>query len=435
MLIPSGRSWSALMYVLCFLSSIALTSAQDDWDDDWDDEELPSLTMHGFAEAALGLRSVEDPVQPDDVLLSEVRFRLELAQSIDEADLRLKADFNADEVGDHVDIDIRQALITLRAASWLDIRAGRQILTWGTGDLLFLNDLFPKDFVSFFIGRADEYLKAPSNALKLSLFSDALNADIVVTPVFTPDRAISGARLSFFSPMLPGRLGRVNMPQPLEARLPTRSFGNAELALRLFRRLGGVELAAYLYRGFSKQPLAFDSRDSIQSYAALNVYGASLRGSLFGGIASLEGAYYDSRRDKRGTDPNLPNSQMRLLAGHERSLAAQLNLGLQYYLEWTQDHDALLANSAFAEFEPEEFRHLLTSRLQWRTMQETLTLSLFAFVTIGERDFHLRPSLTRSWSDALTFALGANLMWGDDHRFFGQLADNSNVYLRLRYAY
>ena len=35
----------------------------------------------------------------------------------------------------------------------------------------------------------------------------------------------------------------------------------------------------------------------------------------------------------------------------------------------------------------------------------------------------------------ISVALGGNVMWGDDHTFFGQLENNNNVYLRLRYSY
>ena len=50
------------------------------------------------------------------------------------------------------------------------------------GDLLFINDLFPKDWVSFFVGRDDEYLKAPSDSLKASFFNELFNLDFVYTP-------------------------------------------------------------------------------------------------------------------------------------------------------------------------------------------------------------------------------------------------------------
>ncbi|MCK5711108.1 MAG: hypothetical protein KAI25_00160, partial [Hyphomicrobiaceae bacterium] len=158
------------------------------------------VEIHGFGELAVASRFLADPVISDDFVLAEARFRLDLSHYTDLAELSFKVDLVADDVIDDVVIDIRQAVITLHASSWLDVRAGRQVLTWGTGDLIFLNDLFPKDFVSFFIGRDTEYLKAPSDALKASVFTRYLNLDLVYTPSFDADRFIDGKRISFFDP-------------------------------------------------------------------------------------------------------------------------------------------------------------------------------------------------------------------------------------------
>jgi hypothetical protein len=170
------------------------------------------VETHGFAEVAVASRLLEDPVISDDFVLAEARFRLDLSHFTDLAEFSFKGDLVADDVIDDVVIDIRQAAITLRVSQWSDVRAGRQVLTWGTGDLLFLNDLFPKDFVSFFIGRDDEFLKAPSNSVKLSLYTGPVNLDAVWTPVFTPDRYITGVRLSFFDPSVPGLSAGTNLP-------------------------------------------------------------------------------------------------------------------------------------------------------------------------------------------------------------------------------
>ena len=107
------------------------------------------------------------------------------------------------------------------------ITLGRQILTWGTGDLVFINDLFPKDWVSFFIGRDVEYLKAPSDALKVSAFSGWANLDLVYTPRFDADRFIDGRRLSFFNTgrgRLTGRDAVVLVERPAEE--PARTGGS-----------------------------------------------------------------------------------------------------------------------------------------------------------------------------------------------------------------
>jgi hypothetical protein len=396
--------------------------------------QMPVET-HGFAEMAVANRFLEDPVISDGFVLAEARFRLDLSYFADFAELSLKGDLVADNVIDAVDVDIRQAVISVRVNRWLDVRAGRQVLTWGSGDLIFLNDLFPKDFVSFFIGRDDQFLKAPSNSLKLSAYPGPVNLDVVWTPVFTADRYITGARLSYFDPGVPGLVSAESDGQPLTATLPPKTFGNGEFAGRLYRTFGGYELAVYGYVGFTKQPLAFDPTFEAPTFSPLGVYGASVRGTVAGGIGNVEGSYYDSRDDRAGINPNVPNSQVWGLAGYERELFADMTLGLQYFAQRTLDYDDLIRNSPTPEFEPAEWRNTFTMRTTYRFRQETMIVSLFAFVSPTDEDTHLRPSFTYTWSDAVTLALGANIMAGSESGSFGQLERNSGIYGRLRYSF
>jgi hypothetical protein len=425
--------------VLAGLAFVATDAyAQDDWDDDWDAEETLPVEIHGFAEAAVASRISDDKTQSDHIVLNEARFRLDLARYGDLADLYFKGDFTADQVngGTHsVDTDIRQASIAIRASSWLDVKAGRQVLTWGTGDLVFLNDLFPKDWQSFFSGRDDEYLKAPANSLRLTFYAQAFNVDLVWTPTFEPDRFITGERLSFFSPMAGGLVSAESMGGPVVAADPSQKFENGELALRMFRNVKGYELALYAYTGFVKRPLAFDPVLGMPGYSELSVYGASVRGNLLGGVANVEGAFYDSRNDRDGTDPFTPNSEVRWLGGYERELFANFTMGLQYYAEWLQKYDEMLANSQAPQFEAEEIRHLATTRLMYRLRQQTVILMLFGFYSPNDEDGHLRPSISYKWSDAVAVTAGGNIMFGDDDTFFGQLEENNNAYFRIRYSF
>lgn len=412
--------------------------AQDGWDDDWGDEDAFPVEIHGFVEAAAATRVQDDRTQSDHIVLNEARFRLDLARYGDLADLLFKGDFLADQLSDgtnNVDVDIRQAAIAIRAARWLDIRAGRQVLTWGTGDLVFLNDMFPKDWQSFFVGRDDEYLKAPSNSVKLTFYNGLFNTDVVWTPTFESDRYITGERLSFFSPMAGGLVSAESMGGPVVAADPARTIENGEVALRLFRNVKGYELALYGYSGFFKRPLAFDPALNLPTYSELSVYGGSVRGNLLGGVANVEGAYHDSRKDRDGNNPFVPNSDVRWLAGYERELFANFTMGLQYYAEWIQKYEELLANSPAPQFEEEEIRHLATTRLMYRMRQQTITAMLFAFYSPSGQDGHLRPSVSYKWSDAVNVTAGGNVMFGDDHTFFGQLQENNNVYFRIRYSF
>lgn len=427
-----------LLLATCLLALLpaALPAQSDDWDDDWDGdawaEDRGGLAWSGFAEAAGGLRFDRDEAVGRRTSLADLRLRVETDWQAAGLSLAVKGDLLYDGYEHRPAADFRELSVSGSPAGWLDFKAGRQVLTWGTGDLLFLNDLFPKDWVSFFAGREDEYLKYPQNALRLTSYNSLLNIDFVWTPVFTPDRYIRGRRFSFFSPAA----GAIVAPDPpAGARRPSRQLGNGEFSLRLFRTLRGVEYAVYAHHGYFKGPSDF--RDpSRPAFAPLSSIGASLRRPLFGGLWNLETAWYFSRDDRGGGNPALPNDQWRVLTGFEREWAKNFTVGLQYYLEWTQDHDQLLRNSPTPQYEPDEFRHLLTSRLTWRTLQDRLTWSLFAFVSPSDRDYYLRPAVSYRHSDHWTLAAGLNLFGGEaPHTFFAMFEDASNAYLRVRFNY
>ncbi len=403
----------------------------DDWGDDWDDEPT-GVVWSGFVEAGLGSRVADDPLIAESGTLQDFRWRIETSHEDEAFTLDLKGDLGYDAIENDVIADVRNLTLAFRLGDRTDMRIGRQVQTWGTGDLVFLNDLFPKDFVSFFSGRDDEYLKAPGNAVRVTHYTSLLNVDFVWTPEFEPDVFLDGERFSFFSP-LAGQ--NVAPDPPLSAIEPGRSFDNGEFALRLFRTIDGAEYALYGYRGFFKQPNALTA--SLQpAFAPLTAFGASLRRPLGKGLFNAEASWYLSRDDRDGTNPLIPNDQFRLLAGYEWEARPNFTVGLQYYLEWTLDHDDLLASSPNPAFEPDEHRHLLTNRLTWRTDRDRHTWSLFTFFSPSDRDIHLRPSYTFRYNDAWSVFAGANLFAGDDPQtFFSQLEDAGNAWLRVRFSY
>jgi hypothetical protein len=199
------------------------------------------------------------------------------------AQFKYKGDVWYDGILTQVRYDTREAWMFLRPSEYLDIKIGRQVLTWGTGDLVFLNDLFPKDWQSFFIGRDAEYLKAPSESVKVSLFSDILNADFVFTPLFASDRFITGQYVSYWN----GSLGHLaGNESELDYEKPDQWFTDAEYAARLYRTVGAYELALYGYFGFWKNPGGIATSGEY-IFPRLNVYGASARGPVAGGIGTL----------------------------------------------------------------------------------------------------------------------------------------------------
>ena len=101
-----------------------------------------------------------------------------------------KGDLILDAVADEVDTDLRQLRLTFAPGRPIDLQVGRQVMTWGTGDLLFINDLFPKDWQSFFIGGTRSTSRRRRTPLRLGWFAGKVNLDLVYTPQFEPDRYI-----------------------------------------------------------------------------------------------------------------------------------------------------------------------------------------------------------------------------------------------------
>jgi hypothetical protein len=431
-------------------TSEEVLDAGDEWDAFADFEETAaesespggtgplglSLELHGFAEAAASTRVVKDDASADDFLLGEARGRLEVGATKGPAKARLKIDFIGDAVAEEAALDFREIWVDYSPSVHFSLRAGRQVLTWGTGDFVFLNDLFPKDFQAFFLGRDDEFLKAPSNSVKASLFVEGLGVDLVWTPIFAPDRFISGERLSFFFPLQQTTLGPASASTPLQPILPQKDLENGEFALRLYGNLSGWELAAYGYVGFFKQPLAIDPDSQSLTHSRLVAPGLSVRGLVLGGVFNLEGSYYHSVDDSEGTDPFVPNSQVRGLVGYELELVPKLTTSAQYYVEWTLQHDDLIANSPFPDVEPVRLRHVITARITYLLLSDNLRLSLFAFASPADVDAHLRPAVSYKLTDAVEATVGGTVMFGrDEFTFFGQLEANTSVYARLRTSF
>ena len=398
-------------------------------------------SITGFWEVRAGVRLREDPNQRA-TSLAETRLQLSRDQYAGDAVFRVTADLVYDNVADSHKLqpeqgrgwlDLREAYVGSPVGESMDVRVGRQVLTWGLGDLLFLNDLFPKDWNSFFTGRDVEYLKAPSDALRVAWFGELFNLDVVYTPKFDPDRFIDNRRLSFFDP----RVGRVVGDDAVfRPQRPSDWFGDDEWAIRLHRILGGWELAGYGYRGFWKSPEGFDPSSGQPLFPRLDAWGGSIRGPLHTGILSAETSWYRSRDDLSGTNPFLPNSQFRFLVGYEQEIVPDFTLGGQYYLERTLDYDALLANQPSGLSPPEENRHLFTLRATLMTHSQNVTWSLFAFASPSDDDAYLRGAWEWKATDAWSLSAGVNLFEGRSRdSFFGQFETNSNAYLGLRYGF
>jgi hypothetical protein len=389
-------------------------------------------SLHGFVQGNYSLDTVEDNPDGNDFKWSEERVQVKFEATADPFRLFIKSDAFHDNIDKHSIIELREGYADYTSEKW-DARIGRQIITWGVGDLLFINDVFPKDFEAFFSGRPMEYLKIGIDGAKVGLYPGFVNFEFIVITSFEPNNYPDPSRFWMFDPMA----GITNR----ETQDPYKDFHKSETALRVYRDLAGFDTSLYYYRGFSRQPSMMPDNPVAPTkltlfYPELSVYGASAQGRALAGVLSLEAGYYDSREDHAGDDPMIPNSQTRYLVGYQRQLWEDFTIGLQYYGEYMQDYSAYVQNLPPGFPQEKRLHQLASVRLTQFMIHQTLRLSFFAFYGLSDGDYLLNPEVKYNLTDSIWVAVGGNVFGGGKPwSQFGQFARDDNVYTQLRYEF
>ena len=388
------------------------------------------LSWHGFLQTNYSLRTTGLIPNQSDFLWADQRLQLKLTTSEGQARVFAKLDFFQDALRSKADWEIREAFLDYRLGDF-DFRAGRQIITWGLGDLLFINDLFPKDWQAFFSGRPIEYLKIGVDGLKSTFSSSIFSSELAILPFFQPDNIPTSENFFLYDPL-------ASISNRTEEK-PAFQFENFEQALRLYRTFSSFEVTIYAYRGFYRSPsVRPDSLPVmiIYHYPKLSVYGSGLQKNVYNGIFSLEYGYYDSRQDRAGDDPMIPNSFHKFLAGYQRQGWTDFSYSLQFYGEHMSDYSDYEKSLPISFPKQDRFRQLLTLRITQFLKYQTWKLSAFVLYSPSDNDYYFIPEAQYKFSDKLWLGMGSNIFGGKKKTtFFGQFDKNDNLYLTLRYDF
>ena len=397
--------------------------------------------VKGFWELLGGVRTQPDPYE-DSISLGETRLQLSYQEKLDEFILKATGELVIDPVHDQYEIQlkkgtgllqVRELYIDTSPVKYIQMTIGRQMISWGTGDCLYVNDLFPKDYRSYYIGRDESYLTAPTDAAKFSLSTQFIHMDLVWTPRFDPTWVPMGERLSYYHPL---KNTRVGMNEIMDIDIPDHWVSDDEWAIRIHHTLQTLHLAAYTYFGRWKQPSGININTGQLIYPKLNVYGLSADAPLGFGKANMEFGYYESRNDNKGDNPYVDNCEIRLLAGYQADVSPSLSMGAQYYIEILKDHRNYRLNLRTGEIPEDEGRHVMTLRMTQQAFDNRLNISLMTFYCPTDTDIMLRPTIRYSLDEYWRFSLGATIFLGNEnHTYFSQYERNSNVFVGARYLF
>ncbi len=203
------------------------------------------ISLHGFLQGNYSADAASSNPDGADFKLAEERLQLKLDASKDPFRIFIKADGFYDHIDEKPKSELREGYLDFTSSKW-DGRVGRQVITWGVGDLIFINDVFPKDYEAFFSGRPLEYLKKGIDGAKIGIYPGFASFEVIAIPFFTPNTFPSPNRFWMFDPM-PGVTDREKVKPPV-------TLGNTEIALRAYRDIAGFDVSFYAYRGFFRQP-------------------------------------------------------------------------------------------------------------------------------------------------------------------------------------
>jgi hypothetical protein len=390
------------------------------------------VSIHGFFQGNYSANTTSSNPDGSDFKWAEERLQLKLDAAKDPFRLFIKTDASFDHINEKGSLQLREGYIDYTAKSW-DLRIGRQIITWGLGDLLFINDVFPKDYEAFFSGRPLEYLKKGVDGIKVGLYPEIASFEFIAIPIFEPNNYPDSKRFYMFDPM-------ANITNR-EEKDPATTFENTELALRIYRDIAGFDASVYYYRGFYRKsymiPDDLNNTTKITfHYPKLSVYGASLQGRALDGVLSFEAGYYDSRQDRKGVDYSVPNSQTKFLVGYQRQMWEDFTIGFQYFTEYMHDYSSYEKNLPAGFPKEKRLRQLTAIRLTQFMMHQTLRLSFFSFYSPSDGDYMLNPEIKYNFSDHIWAAIGGNIFGGGERwTQFGQLDKNDNIYVQIRYEF
>jgi len=431
------------------------SDAFSDTDEDSADE-APSLEWTGFLEIEQGGHIGDKSVVDKKWILSNRRFRLATNPSNDMGSAFIKADFIEDSVTGESKIDLREARVVMTPAEQIDLSIGKQVNTWGVADMLFINDLFPKNWISNFLGRDMESMKDSANSFRMTGYLGEVTMDLVYHPEFAPDTTPTGCRLSVYNPNSQSLIANESSCGDNSNRFNQPDSDSSETAIRLKVQLGSYEIATYYYDGFFKNPKGLQWADSngkgtgetdlatagytmlTAYYPRLTVQGASLEGQLGPGIVALETGLYDSEEDKDGDNSLIENSKWKYLMGYRMDLSANLSAGLQWYQEQMLQYDAYEKSVQYSDYRKKEKHNTYTMRLTIKAQQETLFINLFTYQRPEDKDAFTKIDVSKRLNDNLEVVAGANIFEGQEHyedREFGMLRDNDNVFVRMKYNF
>ncbi|NLY88652.1 MAG: hypothetical protein GX085_03410, partial [Firmicutes bacterium] len=155
-------------------------------------------------------------------------------------------------------LEVREAYVEIYdfPLDRMDFRAGRQLIPWGTGDLVSPTDnINPQDLADF----KDFGRRLGSDAFQFTWYPGSLTVSAVLVPVFTPARLPTGWTGLF----LPAEFAGLSEDK-IKLNLPAAALQESSFGVKLAGRIGAYDLSISYLDGRYDLPAAKEVQGKIE---------------------------------------------------------------------------------------------------------------------------------------------------------------------------
>ena len=342
----------------------------------------------------------------------------------------------------------------------LALRVGRQIVSWGKADDIKITDIIcPKDEANFVASDYNES-RLGIDAVRLSLLTEKIQADVYYIPFFTPSILPLAKGNPLKAKVFPANVDGIRIYAPEDYRdleHPKKHVSNSEYAFRASAYTSIADVSLYYFYGWDDTPFfkyrpnmviynSADAKDNSSIYDdifEIDISGKYKRMMMIGLDAAipvgefvirLEEAYFPKRHFQttaeyqmqrqfsgKNVKSSLQKHQLISLAGLDWTPSGW-TITAQYVADIVFDHDNAI--------DRKNFEHQATLSIEKSVLNETLTfmasgaLDLRAFSSAAELeiDYKLNDAITLS-------AIGDLYYGGFDHKkgLFGEYRNLSSI--------
>lgn len=348
-------------------------------------------------------------------LLIERRFGSQLSAS-----LRLEANYD-DALSDGTG-RVREGIIDWSPGGNVDLKLGRQVLTWGVSDYLYVNDIFPKNYDSFFTGGGFDRMKEPVDALRTAWHGGGVDVEAVASRS-KADRMPDPRRFT------------ATAMSAMAALAPDADDG-ADLAVKVATNAGSMDWAGYAARFRSRERVyRMDGGGLREERPRLVHLGVSGTGNVMGGLTWVEAAVRHSYSNLQNVvSRHYLGSSLKAILGYSREVGSDLSVSAQLQLEAPTSYGRYRASLAPGLAPLDRVSSTLHLRVHGRWNNQTLGAGAQVFVG-NEGDSHFNPFVSWSPADGWTLEGGANVFNGKPDTRYGAFKDDSNVYVLGRFSF